>query len=148
MPRKNAKRKNGQGCSITVNFNQNDPQEAAALAMSQRLAGLKKGKRKDFIIAVLAAAERIYQDTGQLLDTYEITSALLERTPTNTRAPVGFPAATGQIVASDASAEQRRSGRQYADNTPGVKIVASGGKASARTVADNFLRSFSGQFFD
>jgi hypothetical protein len=44
-------------------------------------------------------------------------------------------------------AAQRRAGRQHADNAPGI-VVTGGGKASARTVADNFLRSNAAAWFD
>ena len=42
MARKLKKRRNEQGDSITLNFHASDPQEAAALAMSKRLAGIER----------------------------------------------------------------------------------------------------------
>ena len=142
MARKLKKRRNGQGDSITLNFNASDPQEAAALAMSKRLAGMKKGKRKDFIVALLAAAEHLYQETGQLIDTYEISTAIMGSSLAASHQPVvpeyGLPrnnAAHSQLGT-------------YA-RTNIVEIAT--GKADAKTVAQNFansMKSFASGFFD
>ena len=142
MARKLKKRRNGQGDSITLNFNASDPQEAAALAMSKRLAALKKGKRKDFIVALLAAAERVYQETGQLIDTYEIATAIMGSSTAANRQP-GTGESGPQLAGTTTSRpkSQRR--------TRAVEVTPS--KASAETVAKNFLNSMKGLasgFFD
>ena len=136
MTRKLTKRRNGQGDSITLNFNASDPQEAAALAMSKRLAGMKKGKRKDFIVAMLAAAERVYQETGQLIDTYEIATAIIGNSTGVNRLPV---AQEFGVQRSDTATSQPKAHR----SARGVEVTASG-KASAETVAKNFLNSMKG----
>lgn len=142
MARKLKKRRNGQGDSITLNFNASDPQEAAALAMSKRLAGLKKGKRKDFIVAMLAAAERVYQETGQLIDTYEIAAAIMGSSNGVSRQPVASEFGSTLHVYTASTQNTRR-------NTGRVEVAAS--KASAETVAKNFLtsmKSLASGFFD
>jgi hypothetical protein len=105
--------------------------------MSKRLAGMKKGKRKDFIVALLAAAERVYQETGQLIDTYEIAAAIAGTTGT----PLYEPQARAQMIAQPR--QQRCSARSVE--------VTRAGKASTQTVAANFLSSMKGLasgFFD
>lgn len=145
MARKSKKRLNGQGNSITLNFNANDPEEAAALAMAKRLAGLKKGKRKDFIVALLAAAEHIYQETGQLLETHEIAAAIS-----------GHPAVTGRqrIITPTVSVtqvtgqEQRPSTKQH---SVGIEVTQAKKSDGTQNVANNFLssmKSLASGFFD
>jgi hypothetical protein len=143
---KPSKGRDGTGKSVTVFFDVSDPAEHKAL-QAARLLAAKHGRRKQAIIALLEAVYDHYEDSGLLMTSAEITAALMGQPAPAAHGTMGFAPATGQIVASDASAAQRRAGQQRADNAPGI-VVTAGGKASARTVADNFLRSFSGQFFD
>ena len=136
---------NGSGDSVTVFFDISDPAERKALSAAKLLAA-KHGRRKQAIIALLEAVYDHYEASGELLTTAEITGALLGQAPIQAHAPVGFALPTGQIVASDMTAEKRRAGRQYADDSPGV-VITGGGKADARTVADNFLKAHGADFF-
>ena len=154
------KRRNGKGESISVFFDDSDPTEAAALKMAQLLA-TKHGRRKSAIIAMLAAMQKHFEQTGELLNSTDIANAITGTATLNLQ-PTGFtPAVSNQrglqpqpaqgytppSASSDLTPEQRQSGRHYADDTPGV-VVTAGGKASAKTVADNFLKNIGSAFFD
>ena len=137
------KRQNGTGNSITLFFDPSDASERRALEASKLLAS-KHGRRKAALVAMLDAIYRVYETSGELLSPAEIGAALMRQSPFVSHASAGFAAPP---LASDRTAAQRQSGRQYTDHAPGV-VVTAGGKADAQTIADNFLRNVGSAFFD
>lgn len=89
MGRKAGKSPNGTGQSLTVFFDQSDPQEANALAMSKLLAS-KHGRRKDAVISLLSALYEVYQETGKLLSATEIANAVQAAQGGGRHASMGF----------------------------------------------------------
>lgn len=69
------KRSNGAGDSVTVYFDKTDTQERRALEAAQLLAR-KHGRRKDAIVALLAAMYDHYEQTGELLTATAIQNAI------------------------------------------------------------------------
>ena len=134
------KGRNGEGDSVTVYFDATDPAERKALEAA-RLLATKHGRRKQAIIALLEAVYTCYEQTGELMSASAISSALLAQT-----GPV--PRQQARHASSDTVPNERHT---YRDNSPLVEITSTGGKASAKTVAANFLQSvsgFAGGFFD
>lgn len=157
--RMTTKRRNGVGESVTVYFDQNDPQEWRALEMAKLLA-LKHGRRKQAIVALLDAMYSAYQETGELLTATAIQNAIRSAQI----ASLPRLSSTGQQwdrelteYAAPATARQasprRASSRRieplvYEDDTQRV-TVSRGGKADAKETTRNFLASMSGlSFFD
>jgi len=122
---------NGTGDILTVSFDTSDPSERRALEAARLLAA-KHGRRKQVVIALLEAVYNHYEQTGEVLTAPEISAHFAG----NGRQLAAVPPATD---ARRPTADQPR--------TPGVVITGSG-KADARTVADNFLKSMSSAFFD
>lgn len=60
-----SKRANGEGESITLDFDVRDDEQAKALKMSQLLA-LVHGRRKQYLVAMLAALADVTAQTGAL----------------------------------------------------------------------------------
>lgn len=135
MARKRTKGVNGVGTSITLRFDESDPLEAAALAMSQLLAS-KHGRRKDAIVAFLAAAYQHYESTGKLLTTADITTALQ---PSDGRPTTGLTLTIGQ----PAPAEPPRTKRpQTVQDAPTITMTTA--KTRAADVHKNFLAGMAG----
>ena len=142
-----SKRRNGAGDSVTVYFDQDDPQEQRALEMAKLLA-LKHGRRKQAIVALLDAMYSAYMETGELLTATAIQNAI--RT-----APAGsIPRLNAAqqwengLSALPSAAPRRTEPPVYAEDTQLV-TVNKGGKASAEETTRNFLASMSGMsFFD
>lgn len=88
MARKRTKSSNGEGLSMTVFFDQDDREEAAALEMAQLLA-YKHGRRKQAVVAFLAAMHDHFERTGEIMSVTEITNALTDRADRS----IGFTAA-------------------------------------------------------
>jgi hypothetical protein len=129
---KTPKGRNGVGDSVTVYFDHTDPAERKAL-QAARLLATKHGRRKQAIIALLEAIYNHYEATGELLSAGEIATALMGQASVQTRSAPANIAATRRGLPKD--------------DEPHV-VITGGGKADARTVADNFLRSMGGAFFD
>jgi len=126
--RRPGKRQNGAGNSITLNFDQSDPQELAALHMARRLAAMKHGRRKDLIIALLSAMEQHYAATGEILTPVAVTNALLQAAPT----PL---AGQGRVLEI----------RSVPAPRPPVQVVTGGdSRADAKAVASSFASSLAG----
>ena len=125
---------NGTGDSVTVFFDASDPAERRALEAARLLAA-KHGRRKQAIIALLEAVYAYYEANGELLSSAEITAALMGKAPVQMRPAVEFPSVAVPRAHSAPS------------NEPGVVITGSS-KASAKTVADNFLKNYASSFFD
>lgn len=141
---KSSKGRNGTGDSVTLYFDRSDPAERRALEAAQLLAA-KHGRRKQAIVALLEAVYSHYEQTGELMSASAITSALMGQGGIPERLPVGFtpPAARTHRSAPDTENRQPRA-------RSGV-TVATNAKASAETVAKNFLssmQSMAGAFFD
>ncbi len=154
-----SKRRNGAGESVTVYFDQNDPQEWRALEMAKLLA-LKHGRRKQAIVALLDALYSAYQETGELLTATAIQNAI--RSAQNGSVPRLTSAAQGwgrELAEYAAPADTRQPSPRrtaartteplvYEDDTQLVS-VGGGGKADAKETTRNFLASMSGlSFFD
>ena len=148
--RKARKGSNGTGESLTVLFDQSDPAERRALEAARLLAA-KHGRRKSAIIALLEAVYAHYEATGELLSASEISGALIGAAAAGQGA-AGFPATSASVHDVQRNAEiilQSRTSRKRQPNS-GIKVT-NGGKASAETVAKNFLTSMKGLasgFFD
>jgi hypothetical protein len=154
------KRRNGVGESLTVYFDQNDPQERRALEMAKLLAS-KHGRRKQAIVALLDAMYTHYQETGELLSTTAIQNAIMNANMNGGKAGRTLNAVVNpdqlELLSPSAppiQAMQTRARRHrdeppiQRDDTQLVK-VSSGGKASAQETAQNFIQSMSGMsFFD
>jgi hypothetical protein len=140
MTRKTKKRRNGAGESLTVFFDKSDPQQLAALSMSQML-GSKHGLRKDVIVALLSALYERYEATGEVLTPIAVTNAIMEGFAISTPAKVF----TLHPTASSPSAERVARELSEARSESGVVIVtAGGGKTTSQEVAKNFLNSMKG----
>ena len=143
MTQKAQKRCNGSGESLTVFFDKSDPQQQAALSMSQML-GSKHGLRKEVIVALLAALYERYESTGELLTPIAVTNAIMDGFAISTPAKAFT---SMQSTSSPASHERRTS-----NSTKGVVVVKeSRGKTTSQEVAKNFLNSMKGLasgFFD
>src|SRR5512134_515085 len=90
--RMTTKRRNGVGESLTVYFDQNDPQERRALEMAKLLAS-KHGRRKQAIVALLDAMYSRYQETGELLSATAIQNAVMNANGSSRYAVPGLGAA-------------------------------------------------------
>jgi hypothetical protein len=136
---KAGKGRNGEGESVTVYFDKNDPQERRAMEMAKLLAS-KHGRRKRAIVALLDAMYGYYQETGELMTSTAIQAAI---SPGN----VGQFAALSLPVMQPAQRSKpeplvRRDDTQFV-------TVTGGGKASASQSAANFVNSMSSMsFFD
>jgi hypothetical protein len=143
MAKKQGKRQNGTGESLTVYFDKTDPQEARALEMSKLLAA-KHGRRKDAIVALLSALYEVCESTGQILTPTDIINALNNSQSRSFTPAVGFsmPAPATQSLAVPVHATEQPRG------VPGVTIVDDGptGKMSGSQVAKNFLSNASSFF--
>lgn len=131
MARRQRKRANGTGDSITIFFDKDDREESAALAMSKLLAR-RHGKRKAAIVAALAALYQVYEETGEIPSANEIAGALSALSGGSRQPGIGFVAAVGQSLPDVPSSSRR--------DPVGVQIV-NGGKASAKQSARNFVSS-------
>jgi hypothetical protein len=140
---KTAKGRNGVGDSVTVYFDHTDPAERKALEAA-RLLATKHGRRKQAIIALLEAVYNHYEQTGELLSAGEITTALSGQVALIRPTSPGFTT----IASTDMPPEEQRKQRKHANSREPHVVITSGGKADARTVADNFLKSMGGAFFD
>jgi hypothetical protein len=143
--------KGRNGVSVTVFFDQSDPAERKALEAARLLAA-KHGRRKQAIIALLEAVYTCYEQTGELMSASAISAAL-----------IGQGAASGSGIGSYTRSADDGHGSQFDVGTipqpkPSRKRrrsesieVTSSGKASAETVARNFLTSMktlASGFFD
>jgi ATP-dependent DNA ligase len=142
MPRKRKiKAPDGSGETITVYLDKNDPLEGKALAMSQMLAG-KRGRRKQAVVALLAAMYDLYQVTGEMPTSADIMTALTSNQPRSFTTAVGFamPAQAAQSLAAPVPKVEPPRG--------GVTILNDGptGKMSGSQVAKNFLSNASSFF--
>lgn len=148
MARKTQKGCNGSGESLTVFFDKSDPQQQAALSMSQML-GSKHGLRKEVIVALLSALYERYESTGELLTPIAVTNAIMDGFAISTPAKVFT---TMQPAGSSISVERKSYERHSAESTHGVVVVKeSRGKTTSQEVAKNFLDSMKGLasgFFD
>jgi hypothetical protein len=91
--RKAGKGRNGVGTTVTVYFDSADPREQRALQMAQLLASKQPGKRKDAIVALFDAMFDYYEQTGEMMTSGSITSALVSGAG---RAPMGFMSAVSR----------------------------------------------------
>lgn len=140
------KGRNGTGDSVTLYFDRSDPAERRALEAARLLAA-KHGRRKQAIVALLEAVYSHYEATGELMSASAITSALMvgQGGVVPERAALGFTSAVARAhgIALDVDSRLPRA--------RGGVTVADGAKASAETVAKNFLSSMKGLangFFD
>lgn len=122
----NGKRGNGSGVSITIQFDADDPQDARALMMSQRLATAKHGRRRQVIIALLDAMEQHYQQTGVVLSPVQIAALI----------------AGGQVTAAPTAAPQPT----RLDAPPALKTRAVDADERARELARATVASGGGWF--
>ena len=137
--RKQGKGRNGEGQSVSLFFDTRDPMESKALAMSQVLAS-KHGRRKQVLIAALAALYDAYMDTGELPTATTVANALSGVSP---QAGRSFAPVTSRTPAPASSTPRRP--REYDDDQPTV-VISSGRKASAQQIANNFLSDVGGLF--
>jgi hypothetical protein len=148
MARKPQKRCNGSGESLTVFFDKSDPQQQAALSMSQML-GSKHGLRKEVIVALLAALNERYESTGELLTPIAVTNAIMDGFAISTPARAFT---TMQPPRPPAGVERTDHARRSSETTMGVVVIEEGrGKTTSQEVAKNFLNSMKGLasgFFD
>jgi hypothetical protein len=72
--------KSGEGLTVTILFDRESEskEEADALAMSQALAKQHHGRRRQVLIAMLAAMEQVRQRTGEIPTIVEISNAISE----------------------------------------------------------------------
>ena len=147
MARKAQKRCNGSGESLTVFFDKSDPQQLAALSMSQML-GSKHGLRKEVIVALLSALYERYESTGEVLTPIAVTNAIMDGFALSTPAKIFTSAQSASSLTSSGRAKER----QKARSTGGVAVVKEGrGKTTSQAVAKNFMNSMKGLatgFFD
>jgi hypothetical protein len=143
------KRRNGAGESVTVYFDQDDPQEWRALEMAKLLA-LKHGRRKQAIIALLDAMYSAYQETGELLTATAIQNAIRAAQPTSAPRLAGAGQEWGSdLVAYAPPAAARTTAPPVYREAAQPVSVTGGGKASAEETTRNFLASMGGMsFFD
>ena len=148
MAQKPQKRCNGLGESLTVFFDKSDPQQQAALSMSQML-GSKHGLRKEVIVALLAALYERYELTGELLTPIAVTNAIMDGFAISTPAKAfTIMQPTSSFSSVERTDLERRSS---ASATGGVIVSESKGKTSSQEVAKNFLNSMkdlASGFFD
>lgn len=138
--RKQSKGRNGEGQSVSLFFDTRDPMESKALAMSQVLAS-KHGRRKQVLIAALAALYDAYLESGELPTATTVANAL---SGMGTPPPRSFAPATTQRTPAPTSTAPRRT-RQHDDDQPRV-VVGTGRKASAQQIANNFLSDMGSLF--
>jgi len=160
MARKQCKGRNGVGLTVTVTFDHHDPYERKAQEMAQILAR-KHGRRKDAIVALLAAMYDYYTETGEMMSPGTIASAFNG----GHYSRMGFTSAgnrqvTGQgdnsvgaslvgNVPNMAAIMELPSGRTFDDsNEPLIQVVdAQPQRASAAEVAYNHAIEM-GNLFD
>jgi hypothetical protein len=148
MARKAQKRCNGSGESLTVFFDKSDPQQQAALSMSQML-GSKHGLRKEVIVALLAALYERYESTGDVLTPIAVTNAIMDGFAISTPAKMFT---TTHPAGSPPSGERKADERPKPEPTGGAVVVKEGrAKTTSKELHNNFLNSMknlASGFFD
>jgi hypothetical protein len=127
------KRGNGEGESITINFDIHDRTERRAMQMSKMLAA-KHGRRKQFIVAVLASLYDVFEATGELPEAHSVAALLSGAAP-----------AVGSAALSATSSKIRT--QKANPKAPRVTVSNGAAKTNADTIAKNFLASNS-SFWD
>jgi hypothetical protein len=129
------KRSNGEGETLTIAFDVDDRTERRAMQMSKMLAA-KHGRRKQFIVAVLASLYDVFEETGELPEAHHI-AALLSGVTSAPAASMtrGYSASvTEQPAVTNAPSRKATSSK-----TPRVTVSKEAAKTSADTIAKNFL---------
>ncbi|MEO8394261.1 MAG: hypothetical protein ABI700_14820 [Chloroflexota bacterium] len=148
MARKAQKRCNGSGESLTVFFDKSDPQQQAALSMSQML-GSKHGLRKEVIVALLAALYERYESTGDVLTPIAVTNAIMDGFAISTPAKMFT---TMQPASLPTTAERKSDEQPKPKLTGGVVVVKENrGEIVSPNVSLNFMnsmKSLASGFFD
>jgi hypothetical protein len=148
--RKTQKGRNGEGDSVTVYFDPADPAERKALEAARLLAA-KHGRRKQAIIALLEAVYTCYEQTGELMSATTISAALMGQGAAMERAGVGLENALTPMPNLQSAATNKHLPRPKRHIRNQAEVTSTAGKASAETVAKNFLSSMKGLasgFFD
>jgi hypothetical protein len=101
---------NGQGESVTVYFDQDDPQERRAQIAAQLLAA-KHGRRKQVIVTLLDVIYQHYAQTGELPSANAVASAL-ERGFAIPTVPFVMLSANAEPVMTPSRAEKKPSSQQ------------------------------------
>ncbi len=130
-----SKGKNGVGDSVTVYFDKSDPAERRALEASQLLAA-KHGRRKQLIVTLLEAVYLHYEQTGELMSSSQLIANLVN-------VPAGMktkPAAFALPEPHALSLPRPHSEKPMVQ----LAVVAD----NEFTSAQNFVKGFSGSFFD